>query len=278
MNKIRVSSIQRGCVYDGPGVRTTVFLKGCTLHCPWCCNPENISSEQEYFIDDKKCLKFKGINSALCTSCERNQGGKSILECPFGIARPVSQMMDASDLVFEIEKDKDLYATNGGVTFSGGEPLLQSECLLPVLRDCKELNIGIAFETTLYVAERLLKEVLPYANIMIVDLKLQPEQGNIPNYFNCISRNITLVKAKEIEIFYRLVFVNSMLGVKEKIYHSLKTLGVDKIELLKCHHLGSKKYEKLHLKSEDFTADEGEFQEFSEYLLSQTINVSQLKI
>ena len=178
----------------------------------------------------------------------------------------------------QIEKDKELFGKSGGVTFSGGEPLIQANALLPVLEMCKKHNVNIAFETTLYVGKKNIAAVIPYADIMIVDLKLQPEQGDIPNYMNSISENLDLIKKQGINVFYRLVFVNSLMPIKEKICKQLKSLGVEKIELLKCHHLGARKYEKLNKKSVDFTADERLFQNFSEYLQSVQLKVTQLKV
>lgn len=278
MNKLRVSAIQRGCVYDGPGVRTTVFLKGCTLHCPWCCNPENISKEQEWFIDESKCLKNKGIDSVLCISCERNGGDNAIVKCPFSISEPVSSDLESSELMLQIEKDKDVFGGDGGVTFSGGEPLVQSYELIPVLQECKKQDIKIAFETTLFAGKKNVERVIPFTDVMIVDLKLQPEQSNIPNYLSRISENLSLIKAQNIKVIYRMVFVNSMMQAKESIYKQLKSFDVENIELLKCHNLGAKKYGKLNMESEDFTADENSFQEFSAYLQSKQIKVSELKI
>lgn len=278
MSKLRVSAIQRGCVYDGPGVRTTIFLKGCTLHCPWCCNPENISFKQEWFIDDSKCIKHKGIVSELCASCKRNHGDRAIKKCPFSVAEPVCHDWLPAELFLQIEKDKELYGKSGGVTFSGGEPLMQADALLPVLEMCKKQNLNIAFETTLFVSKKNIAVIIPYADIMIVDLKLQPEQRDIPNYINCISENLDLIKKQGINIFYRLVFVNSLISIKEKICKQLKSLGVEEIELLKCHHLGARKYEKLNKESVDFTADERLFQNFSEYLQSEQLIVTQLKV
>lgn len=104
------------------------------MHCPWCCNPENISLEQEWFFDDSKCIKRKGIASELCASCKRNDGDRAITECPFSVAEPVCHDWLPFDLFLQIEKDKELFGKSGGVTFSGGEPLIQADALLPVWR------------------------------------------------------------------------------------------------------------------------------------------------
>lgn len=79
MKSLEVTNIQRGCVYDGPGVRTTVFLKGCSLCCPWCCNPETITREDAFYIDNSKCLKYQGISSSICNACEK-YGGENLSE------------------------------------------------------------------------------------------------------------------------------------------------------------------------------------------------------
>lgn len=126
MRSLNITSIQRGCLYDGPGVRTTVFLRGCILKCPWCCNPETIFLENDFFLDNSKCLKIKHINSSLCDNCERYGGAISVDNCPFGVSERISDIYPFEDLINELLKDKTLFdATGGGITFSGGEPLLQ---------------------------------------------------------------------------------------------------------------------------------------------------------
>lgn len=130
---LKITNIQRGCVYDGPGVRTTVFLRGCTYRCPWCCNPETIS-ERDHYLDWAKCQDYKGRTSTLCDSCERLGGKKPLSECPFGVYEKTYKEYDAKSLERELEKDYELMrASGGGVTFSGGEPLLFAKELEPIL-------------------------------------------------------------------------------------------------------------------------------------------------
>lgn len=278
MNKIRITSIQRGCVYDGPGVRTTVFLKGCSLHCPWCCNPETISQKQQWFCDDSKCLLKNGIESNLCQNCIRCGGESKEQNCPFGVLTPVSEEIGAKQLIELLLKDKELYGESGGVTFSGGEPLLQAEDLLPVLQVLGKADVNIAFESTLYAPSKKLMIILSQANTMIVDLKLQREQGSIPAYLSKISVNLELLNEYDINIQYRLVFVDSLIDDKEKVIDQLSCLGVKRIELLKCHNLGSKKYQKLKMKNVDYTADENLMQKFASFLSSRNIEVNILKV
>ena len=130
---LRITNIQHFSLHDGPGIRTTVFLKGCNLKCPWCANPECISSE---------------------------------IQGEFGYDIPLAKLEN------EIIKDEPFYKTGGGVTFSGGEPLLQINNLEPLLNSLKNKNINICFETALFVPEKYLKIAKKYCDEFIVDIKM----------------------------------------------------------------------------------------------------------
>lgn len=276
MSKIRITAIQRGCVYDGPGVRTTIFLKGCSLHCPWCCNPETISSKQQTFVDNEKCLYLHGIASQLCKKCIRCGGRNDIKECPFGVSENVSEELQNNDLLHKLMKDKTLLKENGGVTFSGGEPLLQSENILPLLSDIHNWGIHIAFETTLFISPDKVIKVVPYMDLAIVDLKLQREQGYIRHYWQLLTENLKCLFSHGIPVRYRLVFVDSVLIDRDLVLQRLKELDVRQLELLKCHNLGNKKYQKLMLETRSYVADEAKYKAFAEYLRDNGINVSLL--
>lgn len=280
MSIIRVVSIQRGCVYDGPGIRTTVFLKGCTLHCPWCCNPEAISLESDFFFYEDKCLKNKGINSEICVHCNRYGGVKSILLCPFNYTEPTSKKYSLDVLSNELLKDKDLYANSfGGVTFSGGEPLLWIHELVPALERLKIRNIDIAFETTLQISKDNIEKSLAYAKLMIIDLKLQPEMFlESENYIRSMKLHLDKIKSKKIDVIYRLVFVNSVYTNYKLVINRLQYLNVNSIELLKCHNLAHKKYQYLGITNIDYTADENKLSQFINLMQKSGINVNPLSI
>lgn len=278
MKLLRVTNIQRGCVYDGPGVRTTVFLKGCSLHCPWCCNPETISFDEQWFIDDEKCLFLQGQLSNLCEECERVRGSRSVYECPFGIAEITYKDYSADELFDILIKDILYYEeTNGGVTFSGGEPILQASELVDLLVKLKQNSISVTFETTLAVNEANLKLIIPYSNLFIVDLKLQPQMllGN-QTYLNQIRKKLDLLSDKQLQ--FRMVFVNEVLDKKYEILTSLKNLNIKNIEVLLCHNLGQKKYHKLFSQCVDYSSDKIKAKEFCDFIGENKIHSTLLCI
>ena len=237
MKPLRITNIQRGCVQDGPGVRTTVFLKGCSLRCPWCCNPEAISFDEQFYLNDEKCLLQKGILSRICDICERNGGAHSITDCPFGVVEAVSADYNIDSLIEILIKDVSLFQeTRGGVTFSGGEPVLYAQELLPILTKLKENDINIAFETTLVVPDENISLLRPYVDYWIVDLKLQPQMKLYnEEYFSLISDNLYSISYTN--IWFRMVFVDNINEERKMVINRLHRLGVEKLELLCCHNI-----------------------------------------
>ena len=179
--KVRYTNIQRFSLNDGPGIRTTVFLKGCNLRCPWCANPENIDYQLTPYINE-------------------NENGV------FG------QDIEVLELYEKIIKDKPFYElNNGGVTFSGGEPLLQIKALEPLLQKLKKEKINMCIETALQVPSELVEIAVNYIDEFIVDIKILDEDeckivlnGNIDLY----KKNLEiLIQNAQIDIF-RIPLVN----------------------------------------------------------------------
>lgn len=279
MALVRVTNIQHGCVNDGPGVRTTVFLKGCPLRCPWCCNPETQSIEHEAFIDETKCLYLKGEDSELCKDCVKVGGSEPLNKCRFGIYKEVAKDYSEEELLKEIFIDRDLYEkSNGGVTFSGGEPLMQSGALLPIMKKLKEERISIALETTLYAPTECIEKMMPLVDYWIVDLKFQPEMflGDI-NYLNKICSAVKQIKIKAF-VVCRLVFVNSLEGREREISDTLNSLGVEEIEILQAHDLGQNKYRQLNRILEEFSSTLEIMSLFAQGLRKNGINTKILSI
>ena len=148
--KVRVSNIQRFSLHDGPGIRTTVFMKGCNLKCPWCCNPENI---------DYNFTAFNNLNV--------NEKGV------FGFD------IELDELYNELIKDSSYFKiNNGGITFSGGEPLLQIKKLEPLLIKLKKHNINLCLETALQVPFEFVEIASKYFDEIIIDIKILEDNVN----------------------------------------------------------------------------------------------------
>ena len=213
---IRITNIQHFCLQDGPGIRTTVFLKGCNLKCPWCANPECISFNFEN--NDK----YKGYDISL------------------------------DDLESELLKDEFYYSVNdGGVTFSGGEALLQIKKLEPLLISLKNKNINICFETALMTNLESVKIASKYADEFLIDVKILDKNyckkvlgGNIDLFYN----NLDFLFNKTNNIIFRIPLANEYTLNKKNIAlieSFLKKYNPDKVEIFKVHNLAKKKYELL---------------------------------
>ena len=223
--KVIVSNIQRFCLHDGPGIRTTVFFKGCNLRCPWCSNPENINFNIEEYNYN-------------------NQKGK------------YGKEYSLDELESEILKDKDYYDTNGGVTFSGGEPLLQFKNIEPLLKKLKEDKINICVETALTVPKEFINIALKYVDEFIIDIKIIDStsdkiNGNPSLYLD----NVKEVYSKNKNIIFRIPLVYDYTYTESninKIIEMLKDYKDINVEIFKTHNLSYKKYESLGLKIKDF--------------------------
>ena len=184
-----VFNIQRYSIHDGPGIRTTVFLKGCPLSCTWCHNPEGLSPEPEILLVPDRCTGC-GACIEICPNpsiagpdgrertdrpaCERC--GRCVEVCVAGARRLVGQEVTVDELICEVERDRPFYEeTGGGVTFSGGEPLAQSEFLLECLRACRSRDLRTAVDTSGSAERELILEVAGLADLFLYDLKLLDE-------------------------------------------------------------------------------------------------------
>lgn len=213
-----ITNIQRFSLHDGPGIRTTVFLKGCSIRCPWCSNPENINHQIESYVKDGK-------------------------EGFYGKEYSVDQVLK------EVLKDKIFYEDNGGVTFSGGEALLYAKELLPLMQQIKQNNISIAVETCLFVPSAYLEMVIPYVDYFYVDLKVMDKErcsfllkGNLDLFKSNLA---ILAKSKKFNVRIPVIYgytddednIRSIIDVIREYSSSIKKVG-----LIKGHNLGDNKY------------------------------------
>lgn len=238
---IRVTNIQRMCFDDGPGIRTTVFLKGCSLHCPWCSNPETISPRKQ-----------------------KTSGG-----IEYGMDYEPGELTDI------LEKDRKFWGRDGGVTFSGGEALLQGRQLLEVWKYLKETGVGLAVETALFVPEELLETALPYMDFYYVDVKLLDAAlcasvlgGHVGRYLQNVQRLATEGK----DVHFRVPCCVEYVLRDQNRKLLLDFFGAYRqypIELFPLHTLAESKYRSLGLEMPDFEQAGGPLLErFREELLT----------
>lgn len=172
----RVSRIQRACIGDGPGYRTTVFLQGCPLHCPWCHNPDyrpagaRISRNPRRCIGCGRCVDTPAgclRGNAHCAGC-----GRCVEECPAGAITMLGVEMDAASVMRVVRKDMPYYAaTNGGMTLSGGEPLMQMNFALALLDAARRARIASAVETSCALPPETFAHVIGRADLFLCDVK-----------------------------------------------------------------------------------------------------------
>ncbi len=190
MDSSLIFNLQQFSTEDGPGIRTTVFLKGCPLRCPWCHNPEGLRPGPDLMWYDVRCLGLKDclkacpekalnlgpegmqIDRGRCTLC-----GKCRDACPTGALEIIGRCFTPEELVSELLKDQVFYQTSGGgVTFSGGEPMMQTNFLSQILPRCKEAGVHVALDTSGAVSWERYEKILPWADLILFDLKLMDEE------------------------------------------------------------------------------------------------------
>lgn len=155
-----VTDIQRTSVHDGPGLRTTVFFKGCNLRCAWCHNPETIMFQPEMVYYPEKCVH--------CGRCEEG--------CYIGAKVLCGKEYEAGEILDIVEEDRVYYGKSGGMTLSGGEPSAQPEFLLEVVKEAKRRDINVGIETNLSMGFHIYKEILPYIDWWMADIKIYDEE------------------------------------------------------------------------------------------------------
>lgn len=267
MIKGLIFNIQRYSLHDGPGIRTTVFFKGCPLKCLWCQNPEGIDSNVELFRHNQKCIHCgscmthcheKAIdltdNGPLVNRQACNRCMECVDNCPTGTLEMAGKEYSVNEVVQAALKDILIYEeSGGGVTISGGEPLLQYEFLLELLLALKKLNIHTAVETSGYCRWEKIKEISKITDLIYYDLKLIDD--NSSKIFTGAS-NILIMDNLERLVIYgtnimvRMPLIPSVNDARDNIEHTaryLSSIGVKSIELLPYHNLGSVKYEGLDL-------------------------------
>lgn len=175
-----VTDIQKFSLHDGAGIRTTVFLKGCNMRCNWCHNPETIDMQPQKAFYAEKCIH--------CGHCD---------ECPTGARTTIGHEMEAEEVFRQLVSDLPYYQqSGGGVTLSGGEPLMQADFALELLKRCHEAGIGTAIETNLSLPFERMEKLLPYLDQVFFDIKLWDDEQHRAN--TGISNRTVLENARKL--------------------------------------------------------------------------------
>ena len=263
-SKALVFDIKRFAVHDGTGLRTTVFFKGCPLRCRWCQNPEGLLVKKQplYFanrcIHCRRCEQFAKENEIVYTNDrpyfnKEYQGNYDhlIKACPSGAIQYDSVEYTLDELMDKIKQD-EVFMKRGGVTFSGGEPFMQGEFLIDVLKRCHDEGIHTAIETSFYTSLDLIQRALPYIDLLYVDLKIDDEQKHM-KFTNVSSQMIknhiqyVLESPYKDRVIVRTPLIPTMTATDENISSIasfLHNIYPDvKYELLNYNPLASAKYD-----------------------------------
>ena len=239
-----IFDIQRFSVHDGPGIRTTVFMKGCPLRCVWCHNPEGLSCDIAVQFFKEHCIG--------CNRCAGERSVSSVAKCPTGALKESGQIITTEKLIESVLKDRDFYSPDGGVTFSGGECLLQADFVTEALKILKSENISTAIDTCGYVPWKNIEKTLDFCDLYLYDIKCA--DSALHKRFTGKSNALILENLEKLsnsgkEIWVRVPIipdfndsVSEITAISEIVS---KTNGITKVTLMPYHTLGKSKYETL---------------------------------
>lgn len=245
-----VFSIEEFSVYDGPGIRTTVFLKGCPLRCSWCHNPEGQNIQPEIVRSPNGCIGCNScINNAVIQNGVLQFTENSIKNCPMGLLRACGEEFDSKILCEKILKNQRLLQ-NGGVTFSGGEPLTQSSFLIECLQELKG-KVHTAIQTSGYCAEQVFQKVITLVDYVLFDLKLANNEEHL-KYTGCSNKRIlsnfaALAKSGK-DFVVRIPLIPGVTDTADNITGIVRILNdnlVRYVELLPYNKMAGGKYKML---------------------------------
>ena len=248
--KATIFEIQRTSFVDGPGIRTTVFFKGCNMKCKWCHNPESQSLKPQIMFYKDKCTG--------CGRCKNITTDNSDFICYNDAKKICGREYDINEVFGEIIKDKPFYDNSGGgVTFSGGECMLQIDFLAEILKKCKENGINTAVDTAGNVPWDYFEKILPYTDLFLYDIKAYDNALHIAGTGVSNKKILeNLVKlAPKSDIIIRIPIIggyNDNAEEMKQIAEYLKPLHISKAELLPYHGMAKNKYEALNMKFTDY--------------------------
>jgi len=267
MKQSHIFDIKRYAINDGPGIRVVVFFKGCNLHCAWCHNPESISTEPEKMYSRTKCILCGTcvdvcpenaiemttnsiiIDDSLCTLC-----GKCTDACPTKALEMSGKPMSVSEVLVIIEKEKVFFdQSGGGVTFSGGEPLMHIGLLLELLDECRKRGIHTAIDTAGNIKTEILLDAARHADLFLYDLKMADttEHRKWTGAGNgLILTNLQMLAETGTDIIIRIPLLGGINDTEKNIETTAAFISglagaTKEVHLLPYHAIAQHKYTKL---------------------------------
>ena len=263
---IRLSNIERFATHDGPGIRTTLFFKGCHVHCPWCANPETWNFEIELLHDPKKCTQCARCQTVCQKQAIKIENGKWRLQknqcdqcrkceeaCLNDAITFSGKEYSIEELLSIVAKDRDFYEeSHGGITLSGGEVMLQLEEVKTLLKKLKQEHYHIALETTGSYSLDSLKQVVEDVDLFLMDLKHldleKLEQITGANGEEVIENFQYLAKHYPQKVIIRMPVIprfNVDRPTIEAVLDFAREYGIQEVDLLPFHPLGANKWQQL---------------------------------
>lgn len=273
----KIFNIQRFSIHDGPGIRTVIFFSGCNLACRWCHNPESIAGKPQLEFYGERCISCGKCFDICPNNAHLLRNGSHVIDrskceiclkcadfCYAEAIVPVGREISLEQLEKAIATDEEYFkqSVTGGVTFSGGEPMLQVDFLEKILKSCKDRGIHTAIDTAGAVPFEYFERVIPYCGIFLYDIKAF--NSEVHKQLTGISNEIILSNLKKLsesssDIWIRIPVIkggkiNNIGNIDEmqEIAMFLKDIKITKCELLPYHKLGDGKYKSLGLIPKDF--------------------------